>query len=153
MLKLSDLKSPRGARKKKKVVGRGSGSGHGKTSCRGHKGQSSRAGKGRRFGFEGGQMPLIRRIPKRGFNPIFKQEYQLVNLQALNKFKDGTEVNPTELCKLRLIKKGDLPVKILGKGKLTKQLTIKAHKFSKTALKAIEEIGATAEMIKIKNKK
>ncbi|MCK4993601.1 MAG: 50S ribosomal protein L15 [Candidatus Omnitrophica bacterium] len=148
MLKLNDLKSPKGARKSKKVVGRGSGSGHGKTSGRGHKGQLSRTGKGKRPGFEGGQMPLIRRIPKRGFISKFKKVYQLVNLASLNKCKDKTTVTPKVLKALGLINKLHVSVKILGQGKLEKSITVKAHKFSKTAIQAIEGLGGKVEILR-----
>ncbi|MFH1092830.1 MAG: 50S ribosomal protein L15 [Candidatus Omnitrophota bacterium] len=149
MLKLNDLKSPKGARKSKKIVGRGSGSGHGKTSGRGNKGQLSRTGKGKRPGFEGGQMPLIRRVPKRGFISKFKKEYQLVNLQSLNICKDKTTVTPKELKALGLIHKLHVPVKILAQGKLGKSIIVKAHKFSKTAIKAIEDLGGKAEILSL----
>ncbi|MCP4648950.1 MAG: 50S ribosomal protein L15 [PVC group bacterium] len=146
-MKVSDLKAPKGARKKRKVVGRGSGSGHGKTSCRGHKGQLSRTGKGRRPGFEGGQMPLIRRVPKRGFTSKFKEEYQVVNLQDLDKCKDKSTVTPLELAELRIIRRKNIPVKVLGQGKLTKNLTVKAHKFSKRAQEQIEALGGKIKII------
>ncbi|MFH1459740.1 MAG: 50S ribosomal protein L15 [Candidatus Omnitrophota bacterium] len=149
MLKLNDLKSPKAARKKKKVLGRGSGTGHGKTSTRGHKGQLSRTGKGKRPGFEGGQMPLIRRVPKRGFTSKFKTEFQIVNVQDLEKFDNKSAVNPAALKKIGLIHKLALPVKILAKGKLTKNIVVKAHRFSNSAIKAIEACGGKAEIIKI----
>ena len=152
MLKLNDLRAPKGARKNKKIVGRGSGSGSGKTSGRGHKGQLSRTGKGKRPGFEGGQMPLIRRVPKRGFISKFKQEYQLVNLESLNKCKNKTTVTPKELKALGLIHKLHVPVKILAQGKLEKALTVKAHKFSKTAVKAIEDSGGKTELLNLVTK-
>jgi len=152
MLKLNDLKSPKGAKKSKKIVGRGSGSGHGKTSGRGHKGQLSRTGKGKRPGFEGGQMPLIRRIPKRGFISKFKTEYQLVNLDSLNKCKDKTTVTPKILKELGLIHKLHVAVKILAQGKLEKSLTVKAHKFSKTAVKAIEALDGKVEILTLVTK-
>jgi len=152
MLRLNDLKSSRKARKNKKIVGRGSGSGSGKTSGRGHKGQLSRTGKGKRPGFEGGQMPLIRRIPKRGFTSKFKKEYQIVNLEALNKCKDKATVTPKEFISLGLINRLSLPVKVLGKGALKKSLTIKAHKFSKSAIKAIEDAGGKTEVLTKINK-
>ncbi len=141
MLNLSELKSPKGTRKKRKMVGRGSGSGHGKTSTRGHKGQMSRSGKGKRPGFEGGQMSLIRRVPKRGFTSKFKKEYQLVNLESLNKVRANSNVGPQELYDLGIIRKKNIPVKILGNGELKKAVTVQAHKFSRTAQKAIEEQG------------
>ncbi|MBU1087251.1 MAG: 50S ribosomal protein L15 [Candidatus Omnitrophica bacterium] len=147
MLKLNNLKSPKSAHKKKKIVGRGSGSGAGKTSGRGHKGQMSRSGKTIRPGFEGGQMPLIRRIPKRGFTSKFKTEYQIINLQTLNKCENNSTVSSKELLVLGVIHKLHVPVKILGKGKLTKKINIKAEKFSKTAQKAIEALGGKIEVI------
>jgi large subunit ribosomal protein L15 len=147
MLKLNNLKSPKSAHKKKKIVGRGSGSGSGKTAGRGSKGQMSRSGKTIRPGFEGGQMPLIRRIPKRGFTSKFKTEYQIVNLQTLNKCEENSIVTPKEMLSLGFIHKLHVPVKILGKGKLTKKISIKAEKFSKTAQKAIEALGGKIELI------
>jgi large subunit ribosomal protein L15 len=147
MLKLNNIKSPKSARKKKKILGRGSGSGAGKTAGRGHKGQMSRTGKRKRPGFEGGQMPLIRRVPKRGFTSKFKTEYQIVNLQSLNKCKDNSTVSAKELLSLGLIHKLHVPVKVLGQGKLTKKINVKADKFSKTAQKAIEDLGGKAEII------
>ncbi len=149
MLKLNDLRPPKGARKKRKVVGRGSGSGHGKTSTRGNKGQLSRTGKGKRPGFEGGQMPLIRRIPKRGFTSKFKQEYQIVNLDQLQKCENKASVGPKDFLSLGFIKKLHVPVKILGDGNLTKSILVKAHKFSETALKAIESSGGKVEILTI----
>jgi len=149
MLKLSDLKSPKTARKKRKIFGRGSGSGHGKTSGRGHKGQLSRTGKGRRPGFEGGQMPLIRRIPKRGFVSKFKQDYQLVNIGSLNKCREKSVITPLEFVQLGLVRKKNIPIKVLGNGKLTKCLTVRASKFSKSAKIAIEDKGGKAEILKV----
>ncbi|MBU0744515.1 MAG: 50S ribosomal protein L15 [Gammaproteobacteria bacterium] len=146
-MKINELRSPTGARKRNKIVGRGQGSGHGKTSCRGSKGQKSRSGEGKRPGFEGGQMPLIRRIPKRGFINRFRLEYQIVNLQGLSRIKENSIVSPKELFELGLIGKLNIPVKILGKGKLKKPITIKAHKFSKQAVKLIEEAGGKVEQI------
>lgn len=147
MLKLNNIKSPKSAHKKKKIVGRGSGSGVGKTSGRGHKGQMSRSGKRKRPGFEGGQMPLIRRIPKRGFTSKFKTEYQIINLQTLNRCEENSIVSAKELLSLGLIHKMHVAVKILGQGKLTKKLTVKAEKFSKVAQKAIEDLGGKVELI------
>ena len=142
MTKLNQLKNTRGARKKKKLVGRGPGSGHGKTSCRGHKGQLSRSGGGKGPGFEGGQMPLYRRLPKRGFTNIFRKDYGVINIDKLNQFSNDTEVTPELLCKKGLVK-GRIHVKILGKGKLDRKLNITAHKFSKSAKQAIEEKGGS----------
>lgn len=147
MLKLNNLKSPKNAHKKKKIVGRGSGSGSGKTAGKGHKGQMSRSGKTIRPGFEGGQMPLIRRIPKRGFTSKFKTEYQIVNLQTLDRCEQNSIVTPKDMLSLGFIHKLHVPVKILGKGKLTKKITVKAEKFSKTAQQAIEALGGKIELI------
>ena len=143
---LHELKSPKGARKRRKILGRGSGSGHGKTSCRGQTGQNARSGKGTRLGFEGGQMPLQRRIPKRGFRRK-SENAQIVNLDILNKFKEGLTVTP-ELLKLKgAIKNAKKVVKILGNGKISKALTIKAHSFSKSAQIKIKDAGGKMELI------
>src|SRR4030042_2465666 len=115
-MRLDELTPPKGATKKRKRVGRGIGSGHGKTACRGSKGQNSRAGRGTKAGFEGGQMPLQRRLPKRGFHSVFKKEYALVNLSALDDFEEGATVTPEELAQKGLIKKALKGVKILGDG-------------------------------------
>jgi len=146
-MKLHELTYTEGARKTSTRVGRGQGSGKGKTAGRGHNGQNSRSGGGTRLGFEGGQTPLARRIPKRGFTNINRREYAIVNLSLLERFDDGTEVNPTVLKESGLIKKELNGIKVLGKGTLTKKLTVKANKFSATAIKAIEEAGGTAEVI------
>ncbi|MEA3560475.1 MAG: 50S ribosomal protein L15 [Candidatus Omnitrophota bacterium] len=135
------------ARKRKKRRGRGIGSGHGKTSCRGHKGQKARSGGGVRLGFEGGQMPLSRRIPKRGFTSLFKKEYQLVNLYKLRHFDKNAAVTPDELKKLKIIKRIGDGVKILGQGEISNPLTIKAHVFSKGAKEKIEKAGGKTEII------
>jgi len=146
-LNLEILKTPPGAAHKKKRVGRGPSSGHGKTSTRGHKGQKSR-GRGKVSPwFEGGQMPLTRRLPKRGFTHIKKKEYEIVNIGDLNIFEPNTQVDPEVLREKRLIKKAEL-VKILGKGELSRPLHVKAHSFSKGARKAIEKAGGKAEVIK-----
>ncbi len=147
-MKLSELKAPVAANRKKKRPGRGPGSGHGKTSCRGHKGQRARSSGRLRPGFEGGQMPLARRIPKRGFTNPLNIDFQLVNLRDLENFKDDSVITPNELEKEGLIKKLNQPVKILADGKLTKKLTIKAQAFSKTALVEIKKTGGLAEIIK-----
>ena len=147
-MKVSELKPPRGSRKKKKRVGRGSGSGRGKTSGRGHKGQKARSGAKRKFGFEGGQMPLIRRLPKRGFKSPQSQNYQIVNIEQLNKFKKGEIVEPESLKEKGLIKTTRKRVKILGEGELKLSLTVKAHKFSKSAQEKIEEAGGKFEILK-----
>ncbi len=146
-MKLYELKPAQGAKRRAKRVGRGMGSGHGKTSGRGHKGQKARSGGGVRPGFEGGQMPLQRRIPKRGFTNIFKKEYSLVNLDRLNMFEEGTVITPELLAGRRIIKRADSLVKVLGKGEIHKPLTVKAHRFSKRAAEQIEAAGGKAEVI------
>jgi large subunit ribosomal protein L15 len=135
-MKLSDLRPKKGAVRNKKRVGCGPGSGHGKTSTRGHKGNKSRSGYRRKRGFEGGQMPITRRIPKRGFVNIFKKKYEIVNLSALNRFEPNTEVTP-ELLKEKGIIKGKLRVKILSEGEIKVPLIVKAHSFSKKATQKI----------------
>ena len=147
-MRIHELKAPRGSRKKTKRVGRGSGSGRGKTSGRGQKGQKAHSGKGGPYlGFEGGQMPLIRRIPKRGFTGRKGQDFQIVNIEKLNVFRKDTVVSLEELKRLNLIKKETRPVKILGAGSLRKPLTIRAHRFTKTALEKIKEVKGKAELI------
>ncbi len=146
-MKLENIKSPLGANKKIKRVGRGTGSGHGKTSTRGHKGQKSRSGGGVRPGFEGGQMPLQRRLPKRGFTNIFKKEYSILNVKDLNSFADGTEVTPDLLQEAGLIKSIRDGVKILGDGNLERNLSVKAHKISKQAEEKIKARGGRVEVI------
>ncbi len=144
-LNLSNLKPAKGSRKKPKRVGRGPGSGHGKTATRGHKGQLSRSGRKQYAGFEGGQMPLQRRVPKRGFTNLFRSEYAVVNLGALDKL-EGT-ITPERLVKEGLLKKLLSGLKVLGDGELTKPLVIKAHRFSKSALEKITRAGGRAEVI------
>ncbi len=141
---LDKLKRPHGSHKRRKIVGRGRGSGHGKTSGRGNKGQNARASGGVRPGFEGGQMPLIRRIPKRGFTFEPKEKFQIVSLERLNNFSSGTEITPESLRKAKVVKKSCLMVKILGTGELKHPLTIKAHAFSKSALEKIKKAGGSA---------
>ena len=145
-MKLHELKPVEGARHSKKRVGRGTGSGLGKTSTRGHKGQNARSGGGVRPAFEGGQTPLFKRIPKRGFTNINRKEYEVVNLEALNCFDEGAKVTPEKLIKAGLIKEGK-NIKVLGNGKLEKNLTVSAHKFSKSAEKGIVEAGGKIEVI------
>ena len=145
-LKLSELNPPAGAKKKPKRVGRGPGSGRGKTSTRGHKGQKSRSGARIRPWMEGGQMPISRRIPKRGFKNRFKKVFQEVNLSALSKCEPG-EVTPEVLKKLGIIKSTRLPVKILGMGKLESALHVKAAAFTKSAAAKIQEAGGKIEVI------
>ncbi len=146
---LSQLKRPHGLRKKRKVVGRGRGSGHGGTSGRGNKGQNARASGGVRPGFEGGQMPLIRRVPKRGFTFTPKAKYEIVSLERLNRFSAGTEVTPEVLRQARVLNKGRLPVKILGDGQLKHPLKVNAHAFSKSALEKIKKAGGQAHQIQM----
>jgi large subunit ribosomal protein L15 len=147
-MKLNELKPRPGAVKKSKRVGRGPGSGHGKTSCRGGKGQTARTGASIPPYFEGGQMPLVRRIPKRGFrNAPFKKEYAIVNIDSLNIFEAQTEVTPELLLEKGIVKKMLDGIKILGEGELKVPLVVKAHKFSKSALEKIEKAGGKAEVI------
>ncbi len=146
-MELSKLTPNIGSRHKKKKIGRGPGSGHGGTSCRGTKGQRSRSGGGVRLGFEGGQMPLIRRLPKRGFTRIFKEEYNIVNIRSLEeKFNDNEEVTPSTLKQKGLIKK-DLPIKILGSGEITKKLKVTVAGFSKSAREKILKAGGSVEVL------
>jgi len=145
-MRLNDLYSSKGANKKSKRVGRGVGSGHGKTSCRGHKGQKSRSGKKLRLGFEGGQMPLARRVPKRGFRNPNKLEHQIVSIEKLNRFKKGSTVTPEMFKEQRLIKDASVPVKILGVGKISKALNIQVQAISREARKKIEEAGGKIEL-------
>ncbi|MBM3296574.1 MAG: 50S ribosomal protein L15 [Candidatus Aminicenantes bacterium] len=142
-MKLSNLKPAKGSRKAGRRVGRGPGSGRGKTSGHGHKGQLSNAGFSRKRGFEGGQMPLHRRIPKRGFTNVFRKEYSEVNLDRLNKI-DKTEIGLPELIAAGLVKKNTAGVKVLGRGSLSSAKTITAHKFTQSAQKKIEEAGGKA---------
>ena len=146
-MKLHELKPAAGSRKERNRVGRGTGSGNGKTSGKGHKGQNARSGGGVRLGFEGGQTPLFRRLPKRGFTNINRKEYAIVNLDALNRFEDGTEVTPELLLETGVISRLKSGVKILGKGQIEKKLTVKAHKFSSSAKEAIEAAGGKTEVI------
>ncbi len=146
-MKLHELKAAEGATKSRKRRGRGHATGQGKTGGRGMNGQNSRSGGGVRLGFEGGQMPLYRRIPKRGFTNVWRTEYTEVNVEALNRFDDGSQVTPETLKEAGLIKQMKDGVKILGNGKLEKNVTVKAHKFSKTAVEKIESAGGKAEVI------
>jgi len=142
------LKLPDGAKKKKKKLGRGQGSGHGKTSTHGHKGQQARGNTKRNKGFEGGQMPLARRLPKRGFTNRFKKIYQIVNIGALAKMREGDVVTPQLLKNKGLIKSEKVLTKVLGNGKLSKKLEVHAHAFSKIAKEAITASGGKAVIIK-----
>lgn len=146
-MNLNELKPAEGSKFAPKRVGRGIGSGTGKTSGKGHKGQNARSGGGVRIGFEGGQMPLTRRIPKRGFNNIFAKKYSIVNVSDLSKFVDGTVVDTEMLKASGLIKKENDGVKVLGNGDLTSKITVKAAKFSKSAIEKIEKAGGKAEVI------
>lgn len=146
-MKLHELQYTEGARKTRKRVGRGTSSGTGKTAGRGQKGQGARSGGGKKPGFEGGQTPLFMRLPKRGFTNFNKLEYSIVNLDQLNTFEAGTVVCPKALKEAGLIKKELDGVKVLGNGTLEKAITVKAHKFSKSALAAIEAAGGKTEVI------
>ncbi|MEK4427460.1 50S ribosomal protein L15 [Solibacillus sp. FSL K6-1523] len=146
-MKLHELKPAEGSRKVRNRVGRGIGSGNGKTSGKGHKGQNSRSGGGVRPGFEGGQNPLFRRLPKRGFTNINRKEYAIVNLDALNRFEDGAEVTPALLLEIGVVSNEKAGIKILGHGTLNVKLNVKAHKFSASAKEAIENAGGTTEVI------
>lgn len=146
-MKLQELRPAEGSTQSVKRVGRGTGSGLGKTSGKGHKGQKARSGS-KKNGFEGGQMPLARRLPKRGFTNIFAKEYSTVNIEALNGFEDGTVVTAELLKEKRIISKIEKDgLKVLGRGELTKRLDVKAAKFTETAQKAIEAAGGTVEVI------
>ena len=143
---LSTIRAPKKANEKRKRVGRGMGSGMGKTSTRGHKGQGSRSGSSMMRGFEGGQMPLHRRLPKRGFTNIFRTEYQVVNLSELAELGQ-TDVTPEVLKKARLIKGKNALIKVLGDGELKKAITVHAHKYSKSAQEKIAKAGGKAEVL------
>jgi large subunit ribosomal protein L15 len=144
-MELSNLKPKKGARHAKKRVGRGPGSGHGKTSGRGEKGQKSRSGYSGKRGFEGGQMPLHRRLPKRGFTNIFKKDYAVVNVSDLERFDTGASVDEAMLRQAGLVKGSHDGVKVLGDGELSKKLTVSATKFSKSAREIIEKAGGTCQ--------
>jgi large subunit ribosomal protein L15 len=146
-MELSNLKPKKGARHAKKRVGRGPGSGHGKTSGRGEKGQKSRSGYSGKRGFEGGQMPLHRRLPKRGFTNIFKTDYAVVNVSDLERFDNGASVDEATLRQAGLVKGSHDGVKVLGDGELSKKLTVSATKFSKSAREIIEKAGGTVQEI------
>ncbi|MGB2601897.1 MAG: 50S ribosomal protein L15 [Candidatus Omnitrophota bacterium] len=151
VLKLEDIGKPRGVKRSSKRKGRGIGSGRGKTSGKGHKGAKARSGGGTyNPGFEGGQMPLIRRIPKRGFTNKWRKEWNIVNigtLQNMDSIEDGAVIDKVLLLGEKILKKKRLPLKVLGKGKLTKSVTVKANSFSETAKKAIEEAGGKIEVL------
>ena len=145
-MKLNEISAAKGATKRPKRIGRGPGSGHGKTSTRGHKGARARSGFRNKIGFEGGQMPLARRLPKRGFRNIFQKEYEIVNLDALRTFEPNTEVTP-ELLKEKGLIKGKYKLKILGAGELSVPLIVKAHKFSKSAREKILKAKGNVEQL------
>src|SRR5512137_1087214 len=146
-MRLEELKPSQGARKKSKRVGRGHGSGTGKTAGKGHKGQKARSGGSIKAGFEGGQMPLQRRLPKRGFNPLSRKEYALVNLRDLELFEAGSVVDIEALGKAGLVGQLKDGIKVLGDGDLSKALTVKAHKFSQSAQEKIVAAGGTVEVL------
>lgn len=145
-MKLHEIE-PMEGRKARHRVGRGMSSGMGKTSGRGHKGQKARTGGGTRLGFEGGQLPLFQRLPKRGFTNIHRKEFAIVNLDALNRFEDGTEITPELLLENGVVSNLKAGIKILGKGSVEKKFTVKAHKFSASAKEAIETAGGKTEVI------
>ena len=146
-MKLHELQPTAGSRRDNWRKGRGEGSGNGKTAGKGHKGQNSRSGGGVRLGFEGGQLPLFRALPKRGFKNVNHVNYAVINVSALERFEAGTLVTPTLLVESGLVRKECDGIKVLGNGKLSKALTVQAHKFSKSAEKAISEAGGKIEVI------
>ena len=146
-MKLHELKPAAGSRKTRKRVGRGPGSGTGKTSGRGHKGQKSRSGYKRRYSFEGGQMPLARRLPKRGFTNLFRKTFRTVNVDRLNAFEAGSVIDVEAMQLAGLLRKGRSDVKILGNGSLEVALTVRAHKFTRTAAEKIEAAGGKIEQL------
>ena len=145
-MKISDLKPARGAVKRRKIVGKGPGSGHGKTATRGNKGQNSRTGGGVRMGFEGGQTPIYRKLPIRGFKSIDKRAFDVINLDQLATYENGATVTPADLKKKGFVGGGD-PVKVLGGGELKSKLTVKAHAFSASAMEKIKAAGGTTEVL------
>ena len=147
VMRLDTLKPSVGSRKTKKRIGRGPGSGSGKTAAKGHKGQKARSGGVKGPGFEGGQMPLARRVPKRGFTNIFRKIFQIVNVERFNQFEKNTIVNPDLLKEKGIVAKVSNPIKILGDGELKTSLTIQAHAFSKGAIEKISSAGGKAEVI------
>jgi large subunit ribosomal protein L15 len=146
-MRINELSPAEGSRKKRKRVGRGPGSGHGKTACRGHKGQKSRSGGGVPPGFEGGQMPLQRRLPKRGFTNIFKKEYNIINVEDLNRFKPNAFLDVEILRQAGLVKKMMDGIKLLGNGEISRPVVVRIHKVSKTAKEKIEAAGGKVEII------
>jgi large subunit ribosomal protein L15 len=146
-MKLNELSPGAGSRKKRKRVGRGPGSGHGKTATKGHKGQLARSGGGKRAGFEGGQMPLVRRLPKRGFRSPFKETFEVVNISRFNRFEAGEVITPDVMKTCGLVRDSSRKIKVLGEGDLRKSLTIQAGAFSKQALQKIANAGGKGEVI------
>jgi len=146
-MKIHELSPAEGSRKRRKRVGRGPGSGHGKTSCRGHKGQNSRSGGGTRPGFEGGQMPLHRRLPKRGFANIFRKQYSIINVKDLERFAPNSSVDVDDLKEAGIVKKVGYGIKLLGNGVISHPLIVKVHKVSSNARHKIELAGGKIEMI------
>jgi large subunit ribosomal protein L15 len=147
MLSINTLKPAPGANRKNKRIGRGIGSGHSKTATRGYNGQHSRAGSSMRPGFEGGQMPLYRRLPKRGFNNIFRKEYVVVNLEKLASFEAGAKIDPVVLRDNGIIRNLNEDIKILGTGEITNAIHVRAHRFSKSAVEKIQKAGGSIEVI------
>jgi large subunit ribosomal protein L15 len=146
-MRINDLSPPKGSKKKGKRVGRGPGSGHGKTSCRGHKGQKSRSGGSIPPGFEGGQMPLQRRLPKRGFTNIFRKSYAIINVEDLKRFNEKSQVDAESLIEAGLIKEVKSGIKLLGDGDIAFPVHIKVHKASRSAIKKIEAAGGKVEIL------
>jgi len=150
-MNLSDLRPPAGSKHKRKRIGRGPGSGHGVTAGRGEKGQKSRAGHSSKRAFEGGQMPLVRRLPKRGFHNLFRTEFAIVNLATLNEI-EGEEFSPESLLEARVIRKAEDGLKVLGDGDISRAIKISAHKFSKSAVEKIEKAGGAVTILPAKVK-
>jgi large subunit ribosomal protein L15 len=146
-MKLHDLKPAPGSRQRRKRVGRGIGSGHGKTATKGHKGQKARSGGGKRPGFEGGQMPLTRRVPKRGFTNIFTQKWAVVNLRDLNRLEGVQDVTPQALVQAGLVHGRGAKIKVLAEGSLSRAVHVQAHRFSEAAIAKIQAAGGTAEVL------
>lgn len=146
-MKLHELKPARGSRTRPKRIGRGIGSGHGKTATRGHKGLKARSGGGKRPGFEGGQMPLKRRVPKRGFTSIFKQEWAVINIRDLNRLKDVQDVTPEALIRAGFVHSQASKIKVLGEGTPARPFYIKAHRFSASAIAKIQAAGGRTEVL------
>ncbi|MCP9454498.1 MAG: 50S ribosomal protein L15 [Nitrospira sp.] len=146
-MKLHELRPPKGSKRRPKRIGRGPGSGHGKTATKGHKGLLARSGGGKRPGFEGGQMPLVRRLPKFGFFNPFRTEYAIVNVKSLESFTGTEPITPQMLVDAGLVKRKALPIKILGHGEISKPVVVQAHKFSKSAAAKIQTAGGRVEVI------